>query len=367
MKVSIGSKVIDGPWGGGNLFVKNLTNFLRKNGHQVIYDLAESDIDLILLTDPRSRKESSSTFNHIDIDKYKKYVNSEVKVVQRINECDERKGTDNINKFYLEASNSADKVVFVSTWLKNIYVDLGMEDKKTMVILAGADSKIFNPKNKSVWTHGDKVKIVTHHWSSHENKGFETYKLINDLTKSRKWKDKLEFSYIGNTNPDYKLGNTNLIQPLAGEDLANEIKTNHIYVTASINEPSGNHHIEAAQCGLPILFIDSGGVPEYCENYGLSFNNNFEESLEFIMNNYDEFEKKLLEYPFNAQKMCEEFYHLFKDLLDSGQPLVNNHYQIVGKLFILKNKFSKLFRDTIFSNLKAKIRTLIKVRLKKWI
>ena len=68
MKVSIGSKVIDGPWGGGNLFVKNLTNFLQKNGHQVIYDLAESDIDLILLTDPRSREESSSTFNHIDID-----------------------------------------------------------------------------------------------------------------------------------------------------------------------------------------------------------------------------------------------------------------------------------------------------------
>ena len=154
---------------------------------------------------------------------------------------------------------------------------------------------------------------------------------------------------------------------MAGKDLANEIKTNHIYVTASINEPSGNHHIEAAQCGLPILFIDSGGVPEYCENYGVSFNNNFEESLEFIMNNYYEFEKKLFDFHFNAHKLCEEYYHLLKDLLDSVKPLANNHYQIVGKLFILKNKFSKLFRDTIFLNLKAKIRILIKVRFKKWI
>ena len=72
MKVSIGSKIVEGPWGGGNLFVKNMTEFLIDNGHQVIYDLSEPDIDLILLTDPRSRKESSSTFNHVDILKYKK-------------------------------------------------------------------------------------------------------------------------------------------------------------------------------------------------------------------------------------------------------------------------------------------------------
>ena len=59
MKVSIGSKIVNGPWGGGNLFVKNLSNFLINNGHNVIYDLSDKDIDLILLTDPRSRKESS--------------------------------------------------------------------------------------------------------------------------------------------------------------------------------------------------------------------------------------------------------------------------------------------------------------------
>lgn len=367
MKVSIGSKVIDGPWGGGNLFVKNLTNFLIANGHEVIYDLAEKDIDLILLTDPRNRKESSSTFNHIDISKYKKYVNSGVKVVQRINECDERKGTQNINQFYLEASNAADMVVFVSSWLKNIYIDLGMKEHKTKVILAGADSKIFNSQNKSVWRKSEKLKLVTHHWSSHENKGFETYKKINDLIKSEKWANKLEFSYIGNVHPSYQLENTNLIEPLAGEELANEIKKNHIYVTASINEPSGNHHIEAAQCGLPVLFIDSGGVPEYCKNFGISFEDNFEESLEIIMQNYDYFNKKLTEYPFNALKMCEEYNMLFKDLLESNDISSGEQYKIIGKLFLLKNKFFKLFRYTIFSNLKTKIRQLVKMIFKKWI
>ena len=53
MKVSIGSKIISGPWGGGNLFAKNLSEYLISKGHDVIYDLSEKNIDLILLTDPR--------------------------------------------------------------------------------------------------------------------------------------------------------------------------------------------------------------------------------------------------------------------------------------------------------------------------
>ena len=53
MKISIGSKIFTGPWGGGNLFAKNLTNYLINLGHDVIHDLYDDDIDLILLTDPR--------------------------------------------------------------------------------------------------------------------------------------------------------------------------------------------------------------------------------------------------------------------------------------------------------------------------
>ena len=158
MKVSIGSRIVRGPWGGGNLFAINLTNFLKDKGHEVIYDLSEPDIDLILLTDPRSRSESSSTFNHEDIKNYKKFVKPNVAVVQRINECDERKNTENINNFYLDASKVADHVVFVSSWLRNIYLDIGMDRDKTSVILAGANNKIFNNLDLSIW---DKKKIKT--------------------------------------------------------------------------------------------------------------------------------------------------------------------------------------------------------------
>ena len=41
MKVSIGSKIFEGPWGGGNLFVKNLANYFYVN--KVLVNLQSHD------------------------------------------------------------------------------------------------------------------------------------------------------------------------------------------------------------------------------------------------------------------------------------------------------------------------------------
>ena len=86
-----------------------------------------------------------------------------------------------------------------------------------------------------------------HHWSSHKNKGFDIYSEIDNLISNSEWSNKIEFTYIGNMNNEYELKNTKIVKPLAGLELAEEIKKHHLYVTASVNEPSGNHHIEAYQ------------------------------------------------------------------------------------------------------------------------
>tara|TARA_B100000902_G_scaffold59643_1_gene66766 strand:- start:49657 stop:50754 length:1098 start_codon:yes stop_codon:yes gene_type:complete len=365
MKISIGSKIVRGPWGGGNLFAINLSNYLIKKGHSVTYDLSDPKLDLILLTDPRSRSESSSTFNHKEIEQYKKFINPNVAVVQRINECDERKNTENINSFYLSASKVADKVVFVSSWLRNIYTEIGMNSEKTSVILAGANKEIFNDSNSSVWNKKNPIKIVTHHWSSHDNKGFKIYKQIDEMLNEPKWSDRIEFTYIGNLNTNYTLNNTNCVLPLAGLSLAEEIKSHHLYVTASINEPSGNHHIEAAQCGLPILYAKSGGIPEYCENFGVEFVNNFEQSLEFIISNYDQYKERLKSYPFNSDKMCEEFLDLFELLVSEKRSnLIKFEKKLIGTILIYKNKVINKIRSSLFLNIQNILSSIIR-KLKK--
>ena len=119
------------------------------------------------------------------------------------------------------------------------------------------------------WRFGTIVSLkLLHITGNHWNKGFEAYKFLGELLDNKDFKNQIEFTYIGNLPKDLHLKNTNIISPLNGEALAKELKKNNAYLTGTINEPSGNHHIEASQCGLPVS-IDSGGVKEFCQNHGL--------------------------------------------------------------------------------------------------
>tara|TARA_B100001564_G_C20662271_1_gene682123 strand:- start:2351 stop:3307 length:957 start_codon:yes stop_codon:yes gene_type:complete len=317
MKISFGSKIIEGPWGGGNLFLINLKEYLETNGHSVVFDLKDKDIDIILFSDPRTGKGSTSTFSKKDIKKYISKVNKKTKVVQRINECDERKNTKNINKLYLSSAEIADNVVFVSSWLQSIYLQLGLDKKKSSVIMSGSNEMIFNSYGRTKKPVNKKFKLLTHHWSSNYLKGFDLYNLIDQLLETSKWRNKIEFTYIGNVDKKFNFKNTKVIAPLSGYELANEIKEHDIYVTGSLNEPSGNHHIEAALCGLPVLYINSGGIPEYTKNYGLEVSlENFEEKLEYLIEYYGQFEKKMKSYPYNSIAMCEKYEKLFNKVLN---------------------------------------------------
>ena len=317
MKISFGSEIVTGPWGGGNLFLINLKNYLTSNGHQVVFGLDDKDVDIILFTDPRTGRGSTSLISSKDIKKYKRHINKNVKVIQRINECDERKNTKKINKLYIKSSEVADHVVFVSEWLRKIYLDLGMEKEKTSVIMSGSDTLIFNPIGVTKKPVNRKFKVLTHHWSSNWMKGFELYLQLDKKLSEPTLKNKIEFTYIGNVDKKYEFSNTNILQPLSGLELAEEIKNHDIYITGSLNEPSGNHHIEAALCGLPILYFNSGGIPEYCQDYGLEIDiENFEEKILYMIDYYDIFKNKMKNYPFKSEKMSSNYLKLFNNLQD---------------------------------------------------
>ena len=54
MKIAIGFEIKNDSWGGGNQFAKSLVKEATNRGHDVTFKLKDSDIDIILFTDPRS-------------------------------------------------------------------------------------------------------------------------------------------------------------------------------------------------------------------------------------------------------------------------------------------------------------------------
>ena len=351
MKISIGTNIKEGPWGGGNLFAINMRDFLISQGHDVTNNLFEDDIDLILITEPRKTSESSA-FTHLDVKRYLKYVNYETIVVHRLNECDERKNTNFVNDYLIEANKVSDQSVYVSEWLKNLFLNQGIKSKKNLVIYGGANDKIFNSSGLKPWKNDQKLKLVTHHWGANWNKGFDIYEYIDELLGEEEWNKNFSFTYIGNIPKNFTFKNSNLIDPLSGLDLAKKLKENNFYITGSLNEPSGNHHIEAAQCGLPILYMDSGGTPEYCNNFGVEFNiSNLKEKLNYVLNNYEIIQENMKNYPHNANRMSKKYLDLFENLLEEKNEIISirkikkKDYGLSRKVYLLIRKVSEIFSN----------------------
>jgi len=108
------------------------------------------------------------------------------------------------------------------------------------------------------------------------------------------------------------------------------------------------------------MYIDSGGIPEYCQDYGVSFTNGtFVEKLKHVIDNYPAFVDQLKEYPFNSEKMCEDFYNLFNSLYEKNinfdKPKLNF---ILKEIVLISTVFLNRFTDLMN---RLKIFTIINV------
>ena len=62
--------------------------------------------------------------------------------------------------------------------------------------------------------------------------------------------------------------------------------------------------------------MKSGGLVEYCEGFGVGFDNeNFEIKLEEMIKDYDNLYNKMAEYELDSDKMSQEYLDLFQHLI----------------------------------------------------
>lgn len=315
MKISLGMNLQEGPFGGGNQFGRVLVEYLRARGVTVTFDLHDPDLDLIVLVEPRHSLKISA-YTDLEIRWYTRHVNPRALVVHRINECDERKGSHGVNALLMAANTCADHTVFISAWLRDVFIGHGLQMPECSVILNGADPAVFHAEGSQTWDKRSPLKLVTHHWGTSWLKGFDIYQRLDHLLATDEYKDRLAFTYIGQLPPGFVFQNAAYLEPQHGAALADALRQQHVYITASQNEPAGMHHIEGALCGLPLLYRESGALPEYCAGFGLGFTAaNFEAQLELMFTQYDAWRARMPHYAHTAEKMCTEYYRLFEDLV----------------------------------------------------
>ena len=193
MKVYINRRPVTGPWGGGNKFVKILAKKLKSQNYEVTYRLTP-DVDIIFCFDPRPN-DKGIWYHH--------FINHRLahksKIIQRVGDIGTHSKPE-LTKLVIESTNLSDYVIFTSTWAKDKIGYL----KKNHCVIPNCPIPVFYEKRKSIQEPANrkKTKVVTHHWSTNEKKGFEYYEYLGKMIETTGLD--IEFTYIGRYNESLK-------------------------------------------------------------------------------------------------------------------------------------------------------------------
>lgn len=290
VKLFVNRKPVNGPWGGGNNFIHSLFTYAREFNIKIVTDPGQT-FDAILMLDPRY-DESGVSINEISNFKTR---NPSCPVFYRVNECDARKGTNEIDDIILKMHPYIDEYIFVSNWMMGYFNDRAIQSKKSSVIYNGVDKDHFFENTTK--QQSQKLRVVTHHWSNNLLKGFDIYDQLDKIIPD----NNIEFTYVGRDRGSFK--HTKVIPPLAGRDLGDAIRDHDLYLSASRNDPGPNHVIEAVASCLPILaHAEGGGSVEFAGK--MNTYNSFDELVALL--NARTFQKSPV--TFNDWKSCIEVY-----------------------------------------------------------
>ena len=159
----------------------------------------------------------------------------------------------------------ANVTVFQSRYSLEKHLELGFELRDPIVISNAVDPTIFYPPERREALGGRKVRLIASSWSANQRKGATTFAW---LERNIDW-DRYEMTFVGQL-PE-RCTQIRTVGPVVSSQVGELLRAHDIYIAASRDDPCSNALLEALACGLPAVFLDSGGHPELVGNGGLSF------------------------------------------------------------------------------------------------
>ncbi len=286
VKVYINRKPVTGPWGGGNKTVVALSAKLQEGGHEVVYQLCEN-IDIIFCFDPRPN-DIGEWYQHFW--DYKQAFGC--KIIQRVGDLGTH-GKPELTNLIKQTIEVSDLLIFPSLWAKE-YINFR---KENFEIIENGPSEDFYKNRNDDMRPSEKIRVVTHHWSTNSKKGFKYYEQFDKFLKET---DRFEFLYIGRKPENLEFRSAVFLEATGDNQfLSEQISNSHIYLTASEEEAGANHVLEALACGIPVVYHNNGGsIVDYCKGYGIGYNSfgSLIESLNKMSENYEHFKKNALQF-----------------------------------------------------------------------
>jgi len=245
------------PYGGGNQFLVALVRELGRRGVKV-----ESN--------RISRGTSACLYNSFNFDfmRLRRFARGSVRMVHRVDgPIGVYRGFDDGTDRRIVRINDefADATVVQSRYSLEKHRELGLDLRDPVVIRNAPDPSIFHPPAARDLLSGRRVRVIATSWSDNPRKGVD---ILRWLDRNLDF-DSFELTFAGRTGGEFE--QIGVVGPLASEPLADLLRAHDVYLATSSDDPCSNALLEALACGLPAVFLRSGGHPELVGEAGIGF------------------------------------------------------------------------------------------------
>ena len=303
MKIYILFDFVDGPYGGGNQFLKALRyEFIRKdcladnpeNTNVVLFNSHHCLSEVIKL---KKRYPGKIFFHRVDGPMVYRGENGE-KIDKTI---------FSLNKFI------ADGTIFQSEWSRLESYKQGMlKNNYETVIHNAPDPEIFFPSSNGQKNPSGKIKLIATSWSDNPGKGFDIYHFLDKNLDFKMY----EMTFVGRVDRQFK--NIKMIPPVSSSNLAAHLRQHDIFVFASKLEACSNSLVEALNCGLPSVVMNTSSNPEILDEKGLTFDGKEDilAKIKMVADNLDYYNNKLNMPSIEeiTENYCQFFEAIFSDI-----------------------------------------------------
>jgi glycosyltransferase involved in cell wall biosynthesis len=250
----------EGPWGGGNQFLKALRRVLRDRG---AYAENIGDADAVLINS-HHLGDADRFLDDLEVFLGKRSPGA---ILHRIDGPIRlvRGEDDGVDDMVFAINRAlADVTIFQSDWSWQRTLLLGLRPQEPCAIVPNApDPALFHPPAER--RPRPRRGIVATSWSANWQKGFDVYRYLDETMDF----DRFEMTFLGNSPCHFE--RIRVLGALPSAEVADELRRNDIYITASRNDPCSNSLIEALHCGLPALYLASGANAEIVRGGGVAF------------------------------------------------------------------------------------------------
>ena len=335
IRVYCNYKVIDGPWGGANSFLRSLMRCFKTMPEIEVVSSERDGYDIFFLNQlsrgPGRSWWEPQFISPVEIKRVKQYgVRSWLqatlnRLAVRDNSVQHKKVVCRLvnlkehaygfkassDRELLAALQCTDFDVFQSDYIRGIFLQFGYKKSQSTVIYNGVDQGVFNLSDKLWWDGQSPLRVYSCTFATRQSKRFD---IIAQISEQKG----IECYHIGSWPDNVDLKKVKLLGKIPQREFAEMYRRHaHVFLHPAEKDICPNGVIEALSSGLPVLFGPLGGTQEVVGACGVALGSDLASAMEKMRSDYPEYVERIKSawHTYSIEFAAEQYKSVFQQVI----------------------------------------------------